>query len=214
MALHFETMSRFMHQNLLELMRSPQLQQFALGDTTALSLKYGHRMSNELDLYSPQVFQETDLQRVRQYLQASFGNTEQHVFQPKKHGTSLFLYNLNKDAVKIDVYFSAPNTASTETIENIRFLGQDDLHAQLLENIRITGSKSHFWDLHFLLGKFSLNELIDAYKKRYPEQSVSELKKKLTHFSRADEEPDPKCLLGKNWNLIKLDLTDSVKGNK
>lgn len=203
-----------MQQTLLELMRSPQLQHFALGDTTALSLKYGHRMSNELDVYSPQEFQEQDLQRIRQYLQASFGNTEQHVFHPKGHGSSVFLYNLNKDAIKIDVYFSVQNTSPAETLENIRILSPDDLHAQLLENIRITGSKSHFWDLHFLLGKFTLNELIESYKKRYPEQSVSELKKKLAHFSRADEEPDPKCLLGKNWNLIKLDLTDSLKSGK
>lgn len=203
-----------MQQNLLELMRSPQLQQFALGDTTALSLKYGHRMSNELDLYSPQEFQEQDLQRVRQYLQSSFGNTEQHEFRPKGHGASVFLYNLNKDAIKIDMYFSVPNTATVEVIENIRFLSSTDLQAQLLENIRLTGSKSHFWDLHFLLSKFPMDELLESYKKRYPENSLSELKKKLTQFSRADEEPDPKCLLGKNWNLIKLDLADAIKGSK
>lgn len=195
-------------------MRSPQLQHFALGDTTALSLQYGHRMSNEIDLYTPQEFQESDLQRLRQYLQSSYGNTEQHQFQPKGNGASVFLYNLNKDAIKIDLYYAAKNTAETITLENIRFLSPQDLYAQLLENLRVSGSKSHFWDLHFLLEKLSLTELLDAYKNRYPEKSIGELKKKMVYFAHADEEPDPKCLLGKNWNLIKLDLSDALKGSK
>ena len=45
-------------------------------------------------------------------------------------------------------------------------------------------------------------------------QSLSgeELLDKLTDFTEADADPDPICLLGKEWDEIKLDLADAAEG--
>jgi hypothetical protein len=88
MSLQTTTISRFLQQTLMELMRAPQLESFYLADGTALSLLHGHRYSNEIDLYSGQAFQETNLQRIKQYIHNTFGNGEQHTFEPKGNGVS------------------------------------------------------------------------------------------------------------------------------
>jgi Nucleotidyl transferase AbiEii toxin, Type IV TA system len=211
MSLHTTTISRFLQQTLMELMRAPQLQSFYLADATALSLQYGHRYSNEIDLYTAQTFQETDLQRIKQYIHNTFGNGEQHTFEPKGSGVSFFLYNLNKDAIKVDLYYSTEPISTVTTIDNVRFAGKEDLLALTLERIRVGGYKSSFWDLHYLLAHHTLDELFAAHKQRFPEQhQKAEIKRKLVDFSSVENDPDPRCLLGKNWNLIKLDLIDLV----
>ncbi len=211
MSLQTTTISRFLQQTLMELMRAPQLQTFYLADASALSLQYGHRYSNEIDLYTGQAFQETDLQRIKQYIHNTFGNGEQHTFEPKGNGVSFFLYNLNKDAIKVDLYYSAEPISTITTTENVRFAGKEDLLALTLERIRLGGNKSNFWDLHYLLTHHPLDEIFAAHKQRFSDKhQKAEIKRKLVDFSAMEDDPDPRCLLGKNWNLIKLDLIDAV----
>jgi len=212
MSLHTQTISRLSNQTVQELMRAPNLSHFYLADATAMSLLYGHRYSNEIDLYTDKPFEEADLQKLKTYLHNTFGNGEHHHFAPKGNGVSFFLYNLNKDYVKVDLYYNEPRIEELETIEGFRFGGLADLMALLIEQIRIGGSKANFWDLHYLLEHHSLETLLDAHKKRYSQQHTKkELDKKLVDFTFADEEIDPRCLLKKNWNLIKLDVIDRVK---
>ena len=57
-----------------------------------------------------------------------------------------------------------------------------------------------------------LSELIELHSQRFIYQhDRNELIKRLTDFSRADDEPDPICNLGKNWDIIKLDIIDAVQ---
>lgn len=211
MALYTQTISRLLHQTLLELMRSPNLRNFYLADTTAMSLRYGHRMSNEIDLYCSDPYNENDLQKLKIYIQNTFGKGEQHQFAPKGKGTSFFLYNLNKDYVKIDLYYAEPAVGQIETNENIRFAATEDLMALKLEQIRRGGTKSDFWDMHFLLQQYPISRIMAVHKQRYPDQhQKNEIRKRLVDFRRADDDFDPQCLLKKNWNLIKLDLIDTA----
>ena len=212
MSLHTQTISRLAHQTVQELMRAPNLSHFYLADATAMSLLFGHRYSNEIDLYTDKPYDETDLQKVKTYLHNTFGNGEHHQFAPKGNGVSFFLYNLNKDYVKIDLYYSEPRIEEVALLDGFRFGGISDLMGLLIEQIRLGGSKANFWDLHYLLEHHSIQTILDAHKQRYPQQHTKkELHKKLIDFTYADEDFDPRCLLKKNWNLIKLDVIDHVQ---
>jgi hypothetical protein len=209
MTLQQHTISRLLNQTLQELMRSPNMNGFRLADTTALSLQFGHRVSNEIDLYTAEPFSDDSFRKVQNYLVNTFGKGEHHTYGPKGNGTSFFLYNLNNDYVKIDIYYGAPFADEPVTIEYVRFAGLRDIASQKLEHIRKGGSKSDFWDLHYIVGKESLEFVLQAHKDRYPEQhNRKELLKKLADFSRADDDFDPVCLLKKDWNLIKLDFLE------
>lgn len=76
------------------------------------------------------------------------------------------------------------------------------------------GRKKDFWDLHYLLFNlnFSLEELLELHSKRFIyTHDRQELIDRLTDFSKADDEPDPECNLGKNWDMVKLDIIDAVQ---
>jgi hypothetical protein len=71
------------------------------------------------------------------------------------------------------------------------------------------GRKKDFWDLHALHDGFTIGEMTRFYQERYPYNfSEAELREGLGRFSQADDEPDPICLLGKHWELIKLDFVN------
>ena len=83
-----------------------------------------------------------------------------------------------------------------------------------LDAIFYGGRKKDFWDLHFMLvdNEMDLSELLNLHAKRFPYQHDRDmLINNLHEFSRADEDPDPICNLGKSWDMIKLDIIDLVE---
>lgn len=75
------------------------------------------------------------------------------------------------------------------------------------------GRKKDFWDLHYLLydAGLDLQELIRMHNKRFPyEHEDSQIMEMLVNWEKADDEPDPICIMGKYWDLIKLDIKDKV----
>ena len=73
------------------------------------------------------------------------------------------------------------------------------------------GRKKDFWNIHFLMTKFTLKEMLELHEKIHPwEHDRAKLLKDLMDFRKADKDPDPRCLLGKDWQQIKLYLIDVV----
>jgi hypothetical protein len=53
--------------------------------------------------------------------------------------------------------------------------------------------------------------MISLYEKRYPySDGFNYNKKQLLNFDKADNDFEPICLLGKNWEIIKLDFYEFV----
>jgi hypothetical protein len=62
------------------------------------------------------------------------------------------------------------------------------------------------------MDKFSWTEMLEFYKKRYPySYSQEEIIAKLIDFEAADSDLNPICLKNKHWELIKLDIEESIK---
>lgn len=96
----------------------------------------------------------------------------------------------------------------------IRFARMEDIIAMKFEIIGLNGRKKDFWDIHELMEHFSMTEMLDLYRRRYPyNYSREEIIKKLTDFKEAESDPDPNCLKNKHWELIKLDIEESVALN-
>ncbi|TAK37390.1 MAG: nucleotidyl transferase AbiEii/AbiGii toxin family protein, partial [Saprospiraceae bacterium] len=94
-----------------------------------------------------------------------------------------------------------------QVIENIRLASIEEIVAMKFDIISRGGRKKDFWDIHALIDLFQPEEMIGFFKKRYPfYDDLPHLKEMLLFFDKADEDWDPMCLLGKHWELIKLDL--------
>jgi len=212
MALYKSTVSNLLLQTMGTLMRSAELSHFRLGGGIALCLHKNHRQTNEIDLYNDLPFSESALQKINTFLSNTFGITEHSKFPVKGQGTAFFIYNLNQDYVKVELHFVTPFIRPLSLEEDIRFLSEEETVALKLDAIMQGGSKADFWDLHQLKGNYSLMEMLALHEERFVETHDSvKILQQLTNFDRANDDFAPKCLLKKNWQLMKLDFLDFAK---
>jgi len=178
-------------------MSMPQLNDFCLVGGTALSLKLGHRISIDLDLFQTT---EIEVERLIKLLQQEFKSDFE--YENLKINYAVFC---KLQSVKVDfVQYTHPIIADIEVIDGIRMYCNKDIAAMKINAILGRGVKKDFWDLFELLKLYSLNDIINFYNQKYPNQQLLiSIPNALTYFDDADDSPDPIGLLGQNWEDIK-----------
>ena len=73
------------------------------------------------------------------------------------------------------------------------------------------GAKKDFYDIHALLSRFSLQELLDFFAKKYQTMNRFTVIKSLAYFDDADLEPDPMSLMAISWEQIKADMKQRLR---
>ena len=189
---------------LKRLMRLPALQDFCLVGGTALSLRYGHRRSVDLDLFTTTSF---DRDALIDALSAEFGPA--FVLTPSKAAWAIFGFI---EEVKVDIVkFPHPRIADIITEEGIRMYGDADLAAMKVQAILGRGKKKDFWDLHELLQHHPVQWVIDRHKEKHPNQLLAiSIPSALTWFHDAEEGEDPVSLNGLSWPDVKRSIARIV----
>ena len=142
-------------------MSLPFLQPFSLVGGTALSLRYGHRSSIDLDLFFHQRF---DQPQIVHELELVFRDKFVYKQQHTQFGIFCFI-----EDVKVDfVYFPHLPIKEIETIDHIRFYSDADITAMKIQAIPGRGKKKDFWDLLELLQHYSLQQIMDWPNKNIP----------------------------------------------
>lgn len=187
------------------LMQLAQLKDFALVGGTALALKYGHRKSIDLDLFSVEKF---DNSLIIQAIGKQFGKDFQYEGGSSKWGVFGFIQNIKVDIV----YYPQPLIGKIEAIDTIRFYSDSDLIAMKLQAILGRGVKKDFWDIAQLLQKYSLKEMMDFHTKKYPNQMLAiSLPQALVYFSDAEKSESPVSLNQWTWENVKGIITQKVR---
>ena len=65
------------------------------------------------------------------------------------------------------------------------------------------GTKKDFMDVYELTNHFSMAEIIEFYKRKYPEHSEFRALMSLTYFDDADQQMSPKVFNLPDWEYIK-----------
>ena len=187
------------------LMQIPELQSFNLVGGTALALKYGHRKSVDLDLFSTEDFQH---QVIFDALQRTFGDLFTHEGDFSQWGIFCFI-----DGVKIDlVYYPHPMIRPIEIKDTIRMYNDDDLIAMKIQAILGRGKKKDFWDIAELLKHYDLSQMINFHKEKYFNQMLLiSIPQALTYFKDAEESDAPDSLKGQTWNGVKEIIKEKVR---
>jgi predicted nucleotidyltransferase component of viral defense system len=185
-------------------MEIPSLKPFSLVGGTALSLRYGHRSSIDLDLFYHEKFDSTIIENE---LIKYFG--DDYFTEGGHKNLGIFCY-LRK--IKIDiVYFPHKPIAPFETEKGIRFYSSADIAAMKIQAILGRGKKKDFWDLHELLKHFSLQQIMDWHKQKYPNQMLAiSIPNAITYFTDADESETPVCFKNQTWDSVKKDISRVV----
>ena len=203
--LHTKTIEPRTLSILNELMHFPELNQFSLVGGTALSLKYGHRISIDLDLFSDQ---EMNKDLLIAFLRSKY--TDRFIIENTQAKCGIFCYI---DDVKIDiVQYPHSLIGPIELFESIRFCNDRDLMAMKIQAILGRGKKKDFWDIAELLEHYSVEEMMECHKAKYPNQMLGiSIAQALTYFVDADESEEPQTIKPITWYEVKENITSKVR---
>lgn len=210
--LHWETVTPLLRETLKWLAAEEVFNPFVLVGGTNLSLRFGHRKSVDIDLFTPEEYGSLDFNPFEEKLKSTFPYFD----RPDKtdivgFGRSYYIGESSTNAIKLDLMYTDPFISPIEINDGIRMASVKDIAAMKISAICGSGRKKDFWDIHMLLDHFELEELINFYFERHPYESTKkEVLDSLIKFAKADEYLDPICLLGKDWDIIKMDLIDIV----
>jgi len=189
---------------LKKLMSIPELTDFSLVGGTALALRFGHRKSVDLDMFASSEF---DVDTVIAALEKNFPATYRHI-STNSIGIFSYIENVKIDLIKYHFY---PIIAPIIKEEGIRFLSDEDIMAMKVNAILKRGVKKDFWDIAELLDYYSVNEIIDNYIKKYPNQMLLiSIPRALTYFEDAEKSEEPVSLKGQTWVDVKTKICDKI----
>jgi Nucleotidyl transferase AbiEii toxin, Type IV TA system len=186
---------------LKRIMSLPAFNQFNLVGGTALSLQIGHRISIDLDLFSNQDFNNTTIINALEPL----GELTVLVDNPP------FL-QMRLDDVKLDfLKYPYPFIQNYTEIEGVRLVSIQNIGTMKLNAVARRGAKKDFFDLYFLLERYTLSELLEQFKQTLPNVDPFHIVKSLTYFDDADIEINPEMLIKVNWQTVKKTIEKKVE---
>lgn len=210
-ALNWNTVKPRLQEVLQDIIYQPIFMPFRLVGGTALSLQLGHRMSEDIVLFTAAEYGSIDYKAIREFLENKYPFCVSRSLDNVSFGTNFVVGNSITDCVKLDLYYTDEFIEKPIIINNIRMATINEIIAMKLEVILQGGRKKDFWDLHYFMDKMNLDDMISLYEKRYPySDGFNYNKKQLLNFDKADNDFEPICLLGKNWEIIKLDFYEFV----
>ena len=194
--LYYSTVKSTTLDLLKRLMNLSELSTFALAGGTALTLRYGHRISVDLDLFSSVDF---DSDFIINVLSKEFSALVIH----STNNIGIFCYI---DDVKVDFvkYHYFPIIAPIENENGIRILNDCDIIAMKVNAILRRGVKKDFWDIAELMQHYTIENFIDYYMQKYPNQrQLISIPRALTYFEDAEKSENPICQKDQTWEKVK-----------
>lgn len=202
--LHTQTVESGTLSLLERLMELQSLRPFSLVRGTALSLRYGHRSSVDLDLFYHHKF---DHDQIEEELRSEFGGDFVYESGHKQFGIFCYIRRIKVDIV----YFPHLPIASIDTEHGIRMYSSSDIAAMKIQAILGRAQKKDFWDLHELLRHYPLQQIIDWHKQKYPSQMLAiSIPNAISYFTEAEESETPVSYKGQTWAAIKKDISKVV----
>jgi hypothetical protein len=181
---------------LKKLMSIPELNKFYLVGGTNLSLRYGHRLSIDLDLFSVDDFDKEEIVNV---LEKNFPSFE-YKRDLNPIGIFCFIDNVKVDLVK---HHNFKQIGKEIVEEGIRMFNDEDIIGMKIFAILRRGQKKDFWDIAELLKHYSIIEMLSFYNSKYPSQMLAiSIPYALTYFEDAENSDEPMSLKGQTWDVV------------
>ncbi|MFN5847409.1 MAG: nucleotidyl transferase AbiEii/AbiGii toxin family protein, partial [Chitinophagales bacterium] len=142
-----------------------ELENFYLVGGTNLSLRYGHRISVDIDLFSTVEFENDQIIEIleRNFQTFSYKNNSNPI------GVFGFIDNVKIDLVRHHFF---NKISETIVVDGIRMFGDQDIMAMKSLAILKRGVKKDFYDIIELLNYYSVEDFIISYKKKYVNNSI------------------------------------------
>lgn len=180
----------------LELLEKfPWIRDFYLAGGTALAIQLEHRLSFDLDFFTPKSFDQKkidfDLRLTGKYTLDRFAkNTLLGLFAKTKISFFTFKY---------------PLISKTIHFRKIKLASIADIAAMKLEAIISRATKKDYVDLFFICRQYSIEDCIGFYQKKFSQSdsNIFYILKALNYFEDAESTDFPQMLHKISWEEIK-----------
>jgi len=199
----------FLWDTLLQFQREPFYKNFHLVGGTALTLQIGHRISDDIDLFTMENIKKEKIFKYAQTIHKNVEilNDDETIFQ---------LYFPHKD-LKIDFVHYPYKLLDPiiTTDEGLHMFGKNDISAMKLSAAGTRGYEAKdFVDLYFLLKEISIDKIIDNFKRKYESENPLHYIRSMAFFD--DVTPDSWKNINYisepvSTNLIKETLINNVR---
>ena len=175
--------------NLLkELQNSKVFSNYFLVGGTALSLQLGHRMSDDIDLFTRD---DINKDEIFDFLNKNYKGNYQ-IINIQNIIIQIIINEIKVDFVKYD--YDLIDDVKEEN--GIKYLGKNDIAAMKLMAVANRGDQAKdFFDIYYLLKEISLKDMFEYYRIKYKQSDISLIKRSLVYF---DDVTDS------NWLAVKL----------
>lgn len=198
--LQYKTIEPHTLELLKGLFQEPLFSELRLVGGTALALQYGHRSSIDLDFFGHiDVNDEELLSVLRKYGELQIIKQTQNI--------KLFII----DGIKVDIVnYDYEWIDDSVCVDGLVLASVKDIAAMKINAIEGRGTKKDFIDVFELLKHFTLGEILNMHKRKYPEASNFRALMSLTYFEDADEQPMPVMFIPDSWDDIKKAICIAV----
>ena len=163
------TVSPDIVKTILELQNLPSLSSFALGGGTNLALQYNHRISDDIDLFSPDIIGRNGFKKIEEEVLGYYGGKATRFDNPCDINDQFiflrFFIKTETDLViKIELLQNMKNLYPIEIKENIRLLSKIDIGLFKLVSAANRTTKKDVYDLDFITNEIPLSKLYEELK--------------------------------------------------
>lgn len=178
---------------------------YYLAGGTGLSLHLGHRLSIDLDWFTPELNNPESLFR-----RLRAGNISFTVTSIAPETVYIVLHNVQVSFIGYDYPLIDPRVYWPEYGCYLASIA--DIACMKLASLASRGSRKDFVDLHRLLSDFySLETLLRLYKEKYKNRDIGHVVRSLVYFQDAEAEPPLRMVKSVDWNKLKRDFERWVK---
>jgi hypothetical protein len=182
---------------LKELQDSETFDNYFLVGGTALSLQLGHRISDDIDLFTRK---EINKDEILDFFNKNY-NGRYQIINIQKIILQVMVNEVKVDMVKYDYEL----IEDVKTNNGIKYLGKKDIAAMKLMAVANRGNQAKdFIDIYYLLKEISLKDMFEYYKIKYKQNDINPIKRSLVYFDDVTES---------NWQSVKL-LKDKLSIKK
>lgn len=200
--LHLETVTPTLLKIIQTICSEPFFDKFRLVGGTGLSLQLGHRQSVDADFFSNEAYSQEDAIKILSHILPSF-----IVLKKSAHGMALMY-----EGVKLDIYtWGVPFLLPSIEIEDIRIADLADIAALKLEAIINRKEEKDFRDIHALLQRFSLSELLRFFHQRYPHHSIRVPIDHLMAASFVERDRSIELIKPIEWSEVTAEIEASIR---
>lgn len=190
----------------LELLKAisaqPEVKELRLVGGTALALQYGHRQSVDLDFFGRLPEDKDELiDVVRRVGDVTVLNRSKIILQ------------MVVNQVKVDFVDYSRYPWIDEPILGDGFVlaSDKDIAAMKINAIMGRGTRKDFIDLYLLLQHYSLTQIMDFYRQKYPEFSEYRALISMTYFDDAEMQDLPLMFIKTPWESMKTSIIQAVE---